>query len=151
VFENKGWNLTPLDLQGAIGCIQVDKLDEILARKKISHDIISDIFKKYILDIRIPETLFQANTAWFGTPFICASKEQKQKLVKYLENNKIQTRNFFAGNVLMHPGYSDLGDYKDYPISNIIYDKVLFIGASPHYSEKIFEYINDVLEKFKND
>lgn len=30
--------------------------------------------------------------------------------------DKIQTRNYFAGNILMHPAYQYLGDYKEYPM-----------------------------------
>jgi CDP-4-dehydro-6-deoxyglucose reductase, E1 len=151
VFENTGYNLKPLDLQGAIGLVQVDKLDEILQKRRRSQVFITKIFYKNIAYIRSPDVLSQSLTAWFGTPFICGTKEQKINLVKYLENNKIQTRNFFAGNILMHPGYSDLGDYKDYPNANIIYDQVFFVGASPHYDEKIFEYINNILGDFKNE
>ena len=48
---------------------------------------------------------------------------------------------YFAGNILMHPGYSFLDDYKKYPEANKVLDKVFFIGAAPHYNENVFEYI----------
>jgi CDP-6-deoxy-D-xylo-4-hexulose-3-dehydrase len=72
----------------------------------------------------------------------------KHKLVQFLEDNKIQTRNYFAGNILMHPGYSFLDDYKKYPEANKVLDKVFFIGAAPHYNENVFEYIQDTIKKF---
>lgn len=150
VFDYMGYNLKPLDLQGAIGLIQVEKLDEILQRKKYSQVKISKIFYENLYYIRVPNVLAHSQTAWFGTPFICEEKEQKQKLVKYLEEKKIQTRNYFAGNILMHKGYSHLGNYLDFPNANIIFDKVFFVGASPHYDEKVFEYINKTMKEFKN-
>jgi len=70
-------------------------------------------------------------------------------LVKYLEQNKIQTRNYFAGNILLHPGYKNLDDYKKYPAANKVLDKVFFIGAAPHYTEPVFEYIETVISKFR--
>ena len=148
VFDYMGYNLKPLDLQGAIGIIQVDKLDEILLKRSISYIEISKIFLKYIDNIAIPKQLQYANTAWFGTPIICNSKEQKRQLVKYLETNKIQTRNYFAGNILMHKGYSHLGDYRLFEKANLIYDWVFFLGASPHYDKKVFEYIDNVVREF---
>ena len=73
----------------------------------------------------------------------------KHRLVQYLEDNKIQTRNYFAGNILLHPGYSSLEDYKLYPEANKVLDKVFFIGAAPHYTESVFEYIEEVIKNFK--
>ena len=46
----------------------------------------------------------------------------------------------------MHPGYRDLDDYKKYPNSNQVLDRVFFIGASPHYNDEIFNYIEDKLK-----
>ena len=148
VFSNMGYNLKPLDLQGAIGLVQLDKFEEIEVNRKRSKETIEKIFTDNISGIRTPNTLDKAEPCWFGTPFICDEPGLKHKLVAYLEENKIQTRNYFAGNILMHPGFSFLDDYSKYPEANKVLDKVFFIGAAPHYRENVFEYINDVLKKF---
>ena len=150
VFNYMGYNLKPLDLQGSIGLIQLKKLDEIMSKRKNSKKEIEIIISKYVNNVGFPQSLDLADVVWFGTPIICESKEQKQELVTYLEKNKIQTRNYFAGNILLHPGYSHLDDYKSYPNANQVLDRVFFLGASPHYDEKIFEYIEDVMEGFIN-
>ena len=80
---------------------------------------------------------------------ICETKGLKQRLVSYLEKNRIQTRNYFAGNILIHPGYAFLDDYLQYPEANKVLDNVFFIGAAPHYNENVFNYIEEVLSKFK--
>ena len=90
--------------------------------------------------------LSKADTCWFGTPFICEDKTLKNKLVSFLEDNMIQTRNYFAGNILMHPGYSHLGDLEDYPNGNTVLDKVFFLGAAPHYDESVFDYIDKIFK-----
>ncbi len=143
------YNLKPLDLQGAIGLVQLEKLDEIEHNRRISNKRISEIFCKYIPNIRTPKVLEKADPCWFGTPFICGEDGLKQRLVKYLEDNKIQTRNYFAGNILLHPGYKNLDDYKKYPEANKVLNSVFFIGAAPHYTELVFEYIEDVISKFE--
>jgi len=148
VFSEMGYNLKPLDLQGAIGLVQLDKLDEIEINRKESNNQISKIFTDNIPNIRIPKVLDKANPSWFGTPFICEEEGLKHKLVAYLEKNKIQTRNYFAGNILLHPGYAFLEDYKNYPEANKVLDKVFFIGAAPHYNSEVFNYIEDVIKKF---
>lgn len=148
VFSEMGYNLKPLDLQGAIGLIQLDKLNEIESNRKYSKETISKIFTDNISGLRVPETLYKADPCWFGTPFICEEEGLKHKLVAHLEANKIQTRNYFAGNILLHPGYSHLDDFKKYPEANKVLDKVFFIGAAPHYRENVFQYIEEVVKMF---
>jgi CDP-6-deoxy-D-xylo-4-hexulose-3-dehydrase len=151
VFTNMGYNLKPLDLQGAIGLEQLKKFEEIDAKRKISKKRIEDILTKYVKGIRSVKSLDKADTCWFGTPFICDSIDIKQKLVSFLEENKIQTRNYFAGNILIHPGFSHLDDYKKYTNSNQVLDNVFFLGAAPHYDEVVFEYVeNTFKEKWIN-
>lgn len=149
VFSTMGYNVKPLDLQGAIGVEQILKLEEIEANRRNSKQKIEKIFVDNIPGIRVPSTLKKADPCWFGTPFICEEPGLKHKLVQYLEDNKIQTRNYFAGNILLHPGYEFLDDYKNYPEANKVLDKVFFIGAAPHYTEPVFEYIEQVIKKFK--
>lgn len=148
VFSNMGYNLKPLDVSGAIGLVQLEKLNEIMANRNISKQIICSLFERYIDGIRIPSQLEKADTVWFGSPVICVSKQQKNALVSHLEKNKIQTRNYFAGNILIHPGYKHLGNWKDYPHANRVLDTVFFVGASPSYGKKVFDYIEQVLKEF---
>jgi len=150
VFSNMGYNLKPLDLQGAIGSVQLDKFDEIEENRKRSKETIEHIFTSNIPSIRTPKIASEkSEPCWFGTPFICEEEGLKPKLVQFLEDNKIQTRNYFAGNILMHPGYSFLDDYKNYPEANKVLDKVFFIGAAPHYTDVVFDYIEEVVKNFK--
>lgn len=148
VFSEMGYNLKPLDLQGAIGLEQLLKLNDIEINRKYSNKVISKIFLDNIPGLRVPKVLDKADPCWFGTPFICEEEGLKHKLVAYLEANKIQTRNYFAGNILLHPGYSFLDDFKKYPEANKVLDKVFFIGAAPHYTKEVFNYIEDVIKKF---
>ncbi len=147
VFSNMGYNLKPLDFQGAIGCVQLEKFDEIDRRRKRSKHMIEPIVTQ-IKGIRSVEEFEKADVCWFGVPFICESKELKQSIVAYLEQNKIQTRNYFSGNILLHPGFAFLEDYKNYPNASAVLDKVFFLGSAPHYSSEVFSYINDVVKQW---
>jgi CDP-6-deoxy-D-xylo-4-hexulose-3-dehydrase len=148
VFSEMGYNVKPLDLQGAIGIEQLNKLDEIELNRKTSKETLENIFLKNIPNIRTPQVLDKADPCWFGTPFICEEEGLKHKLVAHLEANKIQTRNYFAGNILLHPGYSFLDDSSNYPEANKVLDKVFFIGAAPHYTQPVFDYIEEIIKKF---
>jgi len=146
VFNNMGYNLKPLDLQGAIGIEQLKKFDEIDNRRKNSKIQIESILLKYVKGINGVKSLPKADPCWFGTPFICENKELKDKLISFLEENKIQTRNYFAGNILLHSGYKDLGKLEDYPNANQVLDKVFFLGAAPHYEQEVFDYVDRIFK-----
>ena len=109
---------------------------------------IKDIFIKHIRGIFIPESLNESTWVPFGVPVVCDSKELKRNLVRHLETNGVQTRNYFAGNLLMHPGYKHLGNYKEYPESNKVLDLVFFIGCAPTISEENINHIESVLKSF---
>lgn len=148
VFETMGYNLKPLDFQGSIGLVQLKKFDEI-HEKRISN---KERIEKCILenlDVHVPTNLPEAETSWFGVPFVCKSREQKESLVAYFEEKKIQTRHYFAGNLLLHPGYKHLGNWQDYPEANKVLSHVFFIGCTPQYTEEILQYIEKVIREYK--
>lgn len=147
IFTNMGYNLKPLELQGAIGTVQLNKFEEIHSKRRNNKKIIGKIFSS--LDgVRVIEEKEDAEASWFGVPVVCDSFELKQKLVAHLEENRIQTRNYFAGNILLHPAYSHLGDYSDYPCSNQVLNQVFFVGCSPTINEEMIKYIREVINNY---
>ena len=146
IFSHVGYNLKPLDMQGAIGVAQLEKVD-FIDQKRREHKIrLANLLTKY-WNIRIADTLPQADPSWFGVPIICESQQVKEKMVAHLEANKIQTRNYFAGNILLHPGYRHLDDHTKYPLANKALSHVFIMGCPPFWNDKIFEYIEEVLKK----
>lgn len=148
VYIQMGYNLKPMDFQGAVGSVQIEKFDEIHYHRRMNKTLIQEHFEK-IPGIRSVNELPKAETSWFGVPIICDSRETKNKLTQHLESNKIQTRNYFAGNILMHPGYSHLDYYKNYPNACKVLDLVFFVGCSPTITEDMIEYIGSVTSSFQ--
>lgn len=148
VFTNMGYNLKPLDLQGAIGLAQLEKFTEIETKRRANKEKIARIFEGHA-HVRNVVTLPKADPSWFGVPLICDTAATKEKLVAHLESNKIQTRSYFAGNILAHPGYKHLDDAAQYPVSNEVLGRVFFLGCPPQYDEKIISYIEEVVKSLK--
>ena len=69
--------------------------------------------------------------------------------VKYLEEKGVQTRNYFAGNILMHPAYKHIDDAKNYPNSCKVLDNVFFLGCSPVITMPMLDYIYDIISEYK--
>jgi len=148
-FTSMGYNLKPLDFQGAIGLVQLDKFSKIEELRKKHKKAIEQLFVNNISNVTSIKELSDADTSWFGVPVICKTPEDKRKLVKYLEDNGIQTRNYFAGNILLQPAYKDYGDWKKYTNANKVLDLVFFVGCAPFYDENDLNYFEKVLKLYK--
>ncbi len=151
LFTQMGYNLKPLDMQGSIGLVQLKKIDEIHIKRREVKKRLEKIITKFLGGrVRILDEHSNAETSWFGLPIICEDYHLKHKLVDFLEKNRVQTRNYFAGNILLHPGYKHLDDAKSYKESSRVLDHVFFIGCYPGLSEEMITYIGKVFEKFVN-
>jgi CDP-6-deoxy-D-xylo-4-hexulose-3-dehydrase len=146
VFGQIGYNLKPADLQGSIGLVQLEKYEEVHRLRRENKKRIQSIFEK-IPTLRVIDERSEAETSWFGVPIVY--EENKSKLVKYLESHKIQTRNYFAGNVLMHPAYKHLEPASNYPNACKVLDNVFFVGCSPVITDEMIDYIEEVVNSFK--
>ena len=145
IFGQIGYNLKPIDMLGAIGSVQLKKFDKIHSLRRHNKERLHQIFET-IPGVRVINELPNSETSWFGVPIVYDKKEQ---LVKYLEDHKIQTRNYFAGNLLIHPAYRHLGSGFDYPNAMKVLENVFFIGCSPTITNEMIEYIEEVINQYK--
>jgi len=146
VFGVQGYNLKPADLQGAIGLIQLKKQKEIHCVRRMNKTAMTQVFSQ-IPGCRVIEEKEHAETSWFGVPIVY--EYGKHHLVKYLEDHGVQTRNYFAGNILMHPAYRHMGDAKLYPNASSVLDNVFFVGTSPVITMPMLDYIYDIVSEYK--
>jgi CDP-6-deoxy-D-xylo-4-hexulose-3-dehydrase len=147
VFGNIGYNLKPADLQGSIGLVQLEKFDEIHQKRRHNKERLHKIFASLPF-CRVIDELAEAETSWFGVPIVF--EYDKPGLVKWLESHKIQTRNYFAGNILMHPAYKHLEPASNYPNASKVLDNVFFVGCSPVITDEMIDYIEEVVQEYKN-
>jgi CDP-6-deoxy-D-xylo-4-hexulose-3-dehydrase len=145
VFGQVGYNLKPIDMQGAIGSVQLKKFDEVHSKRRSNKEKLHKIFES-IPGVRVINERPEAETSWFGVPIVC---ENKTALVKFLEDSKIQTRNYFAGNLLIHPAYRHLESAFNYPNAMKVLDNVFFVGCSPVITDPMIEYIEETVNLFK--
>ena len=146
VFGVQGYNLKPADLQGAIGLKQLKKQKEIHCVRRMNKTAMTQVFSQ-IPGCRVIEEKEHAETSWFGVPIVY--EYGKHHLVKYLEDHGGQTRNYFAGNILMHPAYRHMGDAKLYPNASSVLDNVFFVGTSPVITMPMLDYIYDIVSEYK--
>jgi CDP-6-deoxy-D-xylo-4-hexulose-3-dehydrase len=154
VYDEIGYNLKPTDQQAAMGLVQVKRLPKIIEIRKHNHARLCKMFSKYEEHFIIPKATENSDPAWFafavtlkdGCPF------KRKDIVDYFEENKIQTRPYFAGNIMLQPAYEGLMDtervVKDYPNARKVTTDTFFLGTSPVITDEQLDYIESTLNDF---
>jgi CDP-6-deoxy-D-xylo-4-hexulose-3-dehydrase len=153
VYEEIGYNIKPLDLQAAIGLVQLKKLDKMIELRKKNFNRLYSVFSKYEDIFHLPKATDKADPSWFAFALTIRDgvKMKRNEFTMYLEDNKIQTRNYFGGNVLLQPAYSGVysGDAKrDFPISTKITTDTFFLGTSPVITDVQMDYIESKVNEY---
>jgi len=153
VYEEIGYNLKPLDLQAAMGLVQLEKLDEIIQLRKKNYNKLYNIFSKYEDKFILPKATDGSDPSWFAFPLTVKPNAgfKRTDITMFFEDNKIQTRNYFGGNILLQPAYKDYASGNpmvDYPNATYATTSTFFLGTSPVITEEQINYIEKILNKF---
>lgn len=156
IYNEIGYNLVPLELQAAIGRVQLDKLPEIIKRRNENYNRLHSIFSEYEDLFYLHKAQKNADVSWFAFPVTLKDgvKFKRHDLCIYFEKHKIQTRPYFAGNLMMQPAYSgkiSVEDIKKYPVANKVMKDTFFLGVSPMVTSDMIDYIERTLKSFIND
>lgn len=151
VFSNMGFNLKLLDLQAAMGLEQIKKLPWIVENRKKNFKKIYDGLKEFEEFVILPESVPNADPCWFSVPLTMRenNKFNREGLVRHLTERSIETRPFFAGNILRQPAYKNIkanvvGNLKN---TDKVMNDTFFVGCHPLLTEDMIAHI---LTEFKS-
>ena len=168
-YSHIGYNFKTTDFQAAIGVSQLKKLPEFLNKRAINFTYLMSKLQDLKDYFIFPKKEKNSNPAWFG--FLLTIKQNnkftKQKLVEYLEQNGIGTRQLFAGNILRQPmmtenkiqiriGKSTLlqsnklteKQYKLLPNTEYIMNNSFWVGIFPALGKQEMDKISKQIHKF---
>jgi len=156
VYDEIGYNMKPIELQAAMGLEQLKKLPEITEKRKANHKRLCDIFLKYEEYFIIPKATEKSDPSWFA--FAVTIKDnapfKRTQIVDFFENNKIQTRPYFAGNIMLQPAYEGLMHSNEvinnFPNARKVTTDTFFLGTSPIITSEQLDYIEKILNNFIN-
>jgi CDP-6-deoxy-D-xylo-4-hexulose-3-dehydrase len=154
VYDEIGYNLKPIEIQGAMGLEQLKKLPEIHALRRRNYKLLFDIYKQYDEFFHLPVAQPKSDPSWFAFPLTIRKDApfKREDIVDYLEENKIQTRPYFAGNIMLQPAYSHLMDpvvaRDNFPVATMVMTNTFFHGTSPVITPAQISYIGETVAGF---
>lgn len=110
IFSEIGYNFLPLELSSAFALAQLKKLPSFLAKRKRNFASLFDFFMQHTEYFILPRQTPKTETAWLAFPLIIKPNAPftRLELVTFLENNNIQTRPIFTGNILKQPAFKNI-------------------------------------------
>ena len=157
VYSHLGYNLKATDMQAAVGCAQLKKLDGFIRARRENwrylHSALDGLSDVFIL----PEEAPDSRASWFG--FLLTIKEnapfRREELVHHLEEHNIQTRNLFAGNMLRQPcfdgmreseeGYRVAGELRN---TDAVMERTFWIGVYPGMTVEKLRCMAEEIRRF---
>ena len=151
-YSHIGFNLKSTDIQAAIGLSQLKKADSFIAKRRANHKMLYEMLKPLEEYFILPEATEHSNPSWFGFMLTIrdGNKINRNKILEYLEQNKIGTRLLFGGNLTKQPAYKNT----NYRIFNNLdnTDKIMndsfWLGVWPGLGEEHYGYIFDMIKKY---
>lgn len=157
VYSHFGYNLKATDMQAAVGCAQVGKIDSF-TKLRIEHwNYLFNELQMVSSKLILPQPLKKSRPSWFGFAITIpdSSTFTRDELVSYLETNNIQTRNLFAGNILKHPCFDQYRENLDayrvignLSVTNKIMNSTFWIGVYPGMNKKKLQYMAETIKMF---
>ena len=154
VYDEIGYNLKPIEMQSAMGLHQLEKLPEIHALRRRNYQLLFDIYSKYEEFFHLPRAQDKSDPSWFAFPLTVreGAPFKRSDIVDYLEEHLIQTRPYFAGNIMLQPAYSHLmnpADARDnFPVATHVMKNTFFHGTSPVITPEQIAYIGEQVDGF---
>lgn len=143
VFEEMGYNMKPLELQCAMGRVQLKKLSLFKDKREKNYNMLKNIFSKIPNYTIIEKEVKESDPCWFSFPLLV---KDRSKIMEKFEKNNIETRTIFSGNILKHPAYKNkphikIGDLKN--SDNVMFNG-MFISAHPSLTIEMISFIEEV-------
>jgi CDP-6-deoxy-D-xylo-4-hexulose-3-dehydrase len=135
-----GYNMKCSEMSAAFGLVQLDRFQTFKQKRRDNIERYLENLKD-VEEILLPDDSIEPN--WLAIPL---QTERRLELLNYLEDNNIQTRVTFAGNVTRHPIYREyLQDFKN---ADLVMKNGFLLGAHHGMDLDDVDYVCDKIKEF---
>ena len=156
-YSHFGYNLKATDMQAAVGVEQLKKFPSFIERRKHNWEYLKEALIKQGSEVTdkiiLPEPAENSSPSWFGFILTIKPDDGRNKVTKYLEDNNIQTRLLFSGNIIKHPCFDEIRGTDAYRViggldnTEEIMKKSFWVGVYPGMTDEMLSFMADCIGK----
>lgn len=156
-YSHFGYNLKATDMQAAVGVEQLKKFPSFIERRKHNWEYLKEALIKQGSEVTdkiiLPEPAENSSPSWFGFILTIKPDNGRNKVTKYLEDNNIQTRLLFSGNIIKHPCFDEIRGTDAYRVigglenTEEIMKKSFWVGVYPGMTDEMLSFMADCIGK----
>lgn len=151
-YGHCGYNLKITDMQAAVGCAQLDRLDGFIAARQRNFGLLTEVFREFEELFILPEATPESAPSWFGFPLTLRDGAgfKREELTQFFDANRIGTRLLFGGNLLRQPYMKgrEVRVVGDLTNADTITARTFWIGLFPGIGSDHINYVADTLRRF---
>lgn len=156
LFVNHGYNLRPMEISGALGLRQLDRVDRMNAARNQNRAVVAEAIRAhpgYSQQFELIGATDGCSAAWFGFVFVLHEKYAalRSAFAAHLEAHGVQNRPIISGNFAGQPALRAIGlghiRTTDFPEAEQIGQRGLFIGlrVTPMPNETVHDLVEKLL------
>ncbi len=146
--EDRGWNYRMTNLQAAMGCAQLERIDQFINRKLDMADHYNEGLQGLPLQLTHVEPWARTTVWMYAVVLEDSVSFDAVEFAHRLMDQGVQTRPFFMG---MHeqPVYRNMGLFKDalYPVTERIYRRGLYLPSGQAITDGQIEQVCDAVRQ----
>jgi len=135
-----GYNMKCSEMSAAFGLVQLERFEDYKHKRRTNFERYLENLKD-IEELILPDDSVEPN--WLAIPL---QTERRLELLTFLEENNIQTRVTFAGNVTRHPIYREY--LQDFENADAIMKNGFLLGAHHGMTIEDVDYVCDKIKEF---
>ena len=149
VYSHLGYNLKVTDLQAAIGCEQLKKMNGFIQARRQNWAYLRSALEPASDKLILPKPAEHSNPSWFG--FLISMRPEtgivRDQVTRYLEDHNIQTRLLFSGNLIRHPAFNAIRGTDAYRVvgnldnTDFVMNNSFWIGVYPGMTDEMLDYM----------
>jgi CDP-6-deoxy-D-xylo-4-hexulose-3-dehydrase len=153
IFDEIGYNLLPNEMCAAFGNAQLKKLPIFRKTRENNFKELSSFFKQYEKFFILPKQDELVQTQWLAFPLTISKNAPftRLEITTYLENNNVQTRPVFTGNILNQPGFKNIkykNTSKNFLVADEIMERGFVIGCHHGLENRHMKILKNIFEDF---
>ena len=140
LYDVLGYNFKSSEMNAAFGLVQLERFKQFEGIRRANIERYLENLKD-VEEIILPNDSIKPN--WLAIPL---QTEKRYELLNFLEDNNVQTRVTFAGNVTRHPVYREY--LQEFKHSDIIMKNGFLLGAHHGMTIEDVDYVCDKIKEF---